>query len=133
MTARLIWPKLRYEQDLYQPGTPILKKIAHQHLRPPCITSSPSAEAYFPPSRDPLMAHYSSRNCLGPWTHRYGTGWNDSVFLRDSVDELGKTNNAAHPALKAAAIAFFYTGSYHIAQRRPDILFYTNDALTPNL
>ncbi|KAG2337595.1 hypothetical protein BDR05DRAFT_952529 [Suillus weaverae] len=45
----------------------------------------------------------------------------ESLFLCDSVDELGKTNNAAHPALKAADIAFFYTGSYHIAHRRPDI------------
>ncbi|KAG1730974.1 uncharacterized protein EDB91DRAFT_1252409 [Suillus paluster] len=45
----------------------------------------------------------------------------DSVFLCDSVDELGKTNNTAHPALKAAAIAFFYTGSYCITHRRPDI------------
>ncbi|KAG1723785.1 uncharacterized protein EDB91DRAFT_1255520 [Suillus paluster] len=45
----------------------------------------------------------------------------NSVFLHDGVDELGKTNNAAHPALKAAAIAFCYTGSYHIAHRRPDI------------
>ncbi|KAG2337205.1 hypothetical protein BDR05DRAFT_952787 [Suillus weaverae] len=44
-----------------------------------------------------------------------------SLFLCDGVDELGKTNNAAHPALKAAAIAFFYTGSYHITHRRPDI------------
>ncbi|KAG1732614.1 uncharacterized protein EDB91DRAFT_1251662 [Suillus paluster] len=44
-----------------------------------------------------------------------------TVFLRNSVDELGKTNNAAHPALKAAAIAFFYTGSYCIAHRRPNI------------
>ncbi|KAG1845930.1 hypothetical protein C8R48DRAFT_677960 [Suillus tomentosus] len=43
------------------------------------------------------------------------------LFLRNGVDELGKTNNAAHPALKAAAITFFYTGSYHIAHRRPDI------------
>ncbi|KIM50981.1 hypothetical protein SCLCIDRAFT_37888, partial [Scleroderma citrinum Foug A] len=44
-----------------------------------------------------------------------------SMFLRDSLDENGKTRNFAHPALKAAIIKFFYTGSYRIAHRRPDI------------
>jgi Domain of unknown function (DUF6532) len=45
----------------------------------------------------------------------------DSLFLRNGVDELGKTNNAAHPALREAAISFLYTGSYRVARRRPDI------------
>ncbi|KAG1868172.1 hypothetical protein C8R48DRAFT_131700 [Suillus tomentosus] len=45
----------------------------------------------------------------------------DSAFLRYGVDELGKTQNAAHPALREAVIAFFYTGSYRVARRRPDI------------
>ena len=33
----------------------------------------------------------------------------------------GKTNNFAHPALKEAAIKFFYTGSYHIANKHPNL------------
>ncbi|KAG2368014.1 hypothetical protein BDR07DRAFT_1478614 [Suillus spraguei] len=45
----------------------------------------------------------------------------DSAFLHYGVDELGKTQNAAHPALREAVIAFFYTGSYRVARRRPDI------------
>ncbi|KIM56117.1 hypothetical protein SCLCIDRAFT_51974, partial [Scleroderma citrinum Foug A] len=44
-----------------------------------------------------------------------------SMFPRDSLDENGKTRNFAHPALKAAIIKFFYTGSYRIVHRRPDI------------
>ncbi|KAG1893324.1 uncharacterized protein F5891DRAFT_1196555 [Suillus fuscotomentosus] len=45
----------------------------------------------------------------------------DSAFLCYGMDELGKTQNAAHPALHEAVIAFFYTGSYRVARRRPDI------------
>ncbi|KAG1788471.1 uncharacterized protein HD556DRAFT_1447868 [Suillus plorans] len=45
----------------------------------------------------------------------------DSAFLRYGVDELGKTQNAAHPALREAVIAFFYTGSHRVTRRRPDI------------
>ncbi|KIM57292.1 hypothetical protein SCLCIDRAFT_88556, partial [Scleroderma citrinum Foug A] len=33
----------------------------------------------------------------------------------------GKTWNFAHPALKDVLIKFFYTGSYRIAHRRPEI------------
>ncbi|KIM60159.1 hypothetical protein SCLCIDRAFT_26800 [Scleroderma citrinum Foug A] len=46
-----------------------------------------------------------------------------SLFLRDGVDENGKTRNFAHPALKDVTIKFFYTGSYHIAQQRTDIFW----------
>ncbi|KAG2359792.1 hypothetical protein BDR07DRAFT_1487786 [Suillus spraguei] len=45
----------------------------------------------------------------------------DSTFLHYGVDELGNTQNAAHLVLHEAVIAFFYTGSYCIAHRRPDI------------
>ncbi|KAG0698027.1 hypothetical protein DFH29DRAFT_1082051 [Suillus ampliporus] len=45
----------------------------------------------------------------------------DSLFLRNGMDDLGKTNNAAHPALREAAISFLYTGSYRVAHRRPEI------------
>ncbi|KAG2139772.1 hypothetical protein DEU56DRAFT_912036 [Suillus clintonianus] len=45
----------------------------------------------------------------------------DSLFLRDGVDKLGKTRNFAHPGLREATILFLYTGSYCIARRRPEI------------
>ncbi|KAF8431752.1 hypothetical protein L210DRAFT_3507708 [Boletus edulis BED1] len=44
----------------------------------------------------------------------------DSFFLRGGFDQQGKTNNFAHPALMEVAIRFFYTGSYRIADKRPD-------------
>lgn len=33
----------------------------------------------------------------------------------------GKMNNFTHPALKEATIEFFYTGSYHIADKHPNL------------
>ncbi|KAG1834305.1 hypothetical protein DFJ58DRAFT_847627 [Suillus subalutaceus] len=45
----------------------------------------------------------------------------ESLFLRFGVDEMGKTRNFAHPALREVAIAFFYTGPYRITQRMPEI------------
>ncbi|KAG1846445.1 hypothetical protein F4604DRAFT_1936432 [Suillus subluteus] len=45
----------------------------------------------------------------------------DSTFLRYGVDEFSKTQNAAHPVLCEAVITFFYTSSYCVAHRRPDI------------
>ncbi|KAG2091186.1 uncharacterized protein F5147DRAFT_657970 [Suillus discolor] len=34
---------------------------------------------------------------------------------------IGKNQNVAHPALHEAVILFFYTGSYRIARRRPEV------------
>ncbi|KAG1753546.1 uncharacterized protein EDB91DRAFT_1077292 [Suillus paluster] len=44
-----------------------------------------------------------------------------SKFLRDGMDEQGKTRNFANPALCDAVIMFMYTGPYRIARRHPDI------------
>lgn len=44
-----------------------------------------------------------------------------SEFLRDGLDENGKTRNFANPALREAVIIFFYTGPYRVAQERPEI------------
>ena len=62
-----------------------------------------------------------------------------SVFLRNGFDDnvcpfftsalyyflfiQGKMNNFAHLALKDAIIDFFYTGSYHIAEKWPNIFW----------
>ncbi|KAG1864964.1 hypothetical protein DFJ58DRAFT_724519 [Suillus subalutaceus] len=35
--------------------------------------------------------------------------------------ENGKTENASHPVLHEASISFFYTGSYRVARRRPEV------------
>ncbi|KAG1847694.1 hypothetical protein DFJ58DRAFT_730105 [Suillus subalutaceus] len=45
----------------------------------------------------------------------------DAIFLRNGVDENGKTENASHPVLREASISFFYTGSYRVARRRPEV------------
>lgn len=59
---------------------------------------------------------------LSAWVENTATDFlDDSMFLRDGVDELGKTKNFAHPGLREATILFLYTGSYRIARRRPDI------------
>ncbi|KAG2743723.1 hypothetical protein P692DRAFT_20745308, partial [Suillus brevipes Sb2] len=42
------------------------------------------------------------------------------LYLRFGIDENGRTRNFANPALRDASIAFFYTGPYRIARRRPD-------------
>ncbi|KAG1728263.1 uncharacterized protein EDB91DRAFT_1162438 [Suillus paluster] len=42
------------------------------------------------------------------------------LFLRFGKDHNGRTRNFANPALHNATIAFFYTGPYRIAWRRPD-------------
>ncbi|KAG1807236.1 hypothetical protein EV424DRAFT_1543952 [Suillus variegatus] len=42
------------------------------------------------------------------------------LYLRFGIDENGKTRNFANPALRDTSIAFFYTGPYRIARRRPD-------------
>ncbi|KAG2122773.1 hypothetical protein DEU56DRAFT_917668 [Suillus clintonianus] len=45
----------------------------------------------------------------------------DSLFLRNGFDINGKTNNFANPALREAVVIFYYTGSYRLARRRPDL------------
>ncbi|KAG2115110.1 uncharacterized protein F5147DRAFT_769572 [Suillus discolor] len=84
-----------------------LKKIA--------ISIMPSMYNLIPSAEVPPQAHTA-------WVENAAAELLDkSLFLCNSVDELWITNNAAHPALQAATITFFYTGSYHITHRRPDI------------
>jgi hypothetical protein len=45
----------------------------------------------------------------------------DGIFLCNGVDNQGKTENASHPVLREAAISFFYTGSYCVTCRRPEV------------
>ncbi|KAG2740714.1 hypothetical protein P692DRAFT_20753860 [Suillus brevipes Sb2] len=84
-----------------------LKKIATSLV--------PSLYDIIPPSSVPAQERAA-------WVEEAATDLlKDSTFLRYGVDELGKTQNAAHPALREVVIAFFYTGSYRVACRRPDI------------
>jgi hypothetical protein len=89
-----------------------LKKIATSLV--------PSLYDIIPPSSVPAQERAA-------WVEEAATDLlKDSTFLRYGVDELGKTQNAAHPALREVVIAFFYTGSYRVARRRPDpsVIFY---------
>ncbi|KAG1882344.1 hypothetical protein F4604DRAFT_1921484 [Suillus subluteus] len=45
----------------------------------------------------------------------------DTIFLCNGVDDNGKTENTSHPVLCEASISFFYTGSYCVARRRPEV------------
>lgn len=84
-----------------------LKKIATSLV--------PSLYDIIPPSSVPAQERAA-------WVEEAATELlEESAFLRYGVDEHGKTQNAAHPALREVVIAFFYTGSYRVARRRPDI------------
>ncbi|KAG0703854.1 hypothetical protein DFH29DRAFT_998102 [Suillus ampliporus] len=86
-----------------------LKKIA--------IAITPSVYSLVPPATIPIQERAG-------WVQNAATDWlDDSLFLRDGVDELGKTRNFAHPGLHEATILFLYTGSYCIARRRPEIFW----------
>ncbi|KAG1817266.1 uncharacterized protein BJ212DRAFT_1480496 [Suillus subaureus] len=87
----------------------------HSNLKKIAISIMPSMYNLIPPAEVPPQA------CTA-WVENAASELLDkSFFLHDSVDDLGKTNNTAHPALKAAAVAFFYTGSYRITHRRPNV------------
>ncbi|KAI6016823.1 hypothetical protein PISMIDRAFT_15759 [Pisolithus microcarpus 441] len=43
------------------------------------------------------------------------------MFLRNGVDEDGRTNNLAHPALLGVIIDFFYPGTSSIGQLFPEV------------
>ncbi|KAG1765882.1 hypothetical protein EV702DRAFT_1204408 [Suillus placidus] len=107
-----VWPDRKHDMTklLYEDLSTWrsnLKKIATSLV--------PSLYDIIPPSSVPAQEHAA-------WVEEATTELlNDSAFLRYGVDELGKTQNAAHPALREVAIVFFYTGSYDIARRRPDI------------
>ena len=85
---------------------------------------------------EPLELNIEPAQCVAHIQDTAATLVQQSMFLRDGLDEnvrssldfilsvskiQGKTRNFAHPALKAAIIKFFYTSSYRIAHRRPDI------------
>ncbi|KAG1819136.1 uncharacterized protein BJ212DRAFT_1479246 [Suillus subaureus] len=87
----------------------------HSDLKKIAISIMPSMYNLIPPAEVPPQARTA-------WVENAASELLDeSFFLRDGVDDLGKTNNAAHPALKAAAVTFFYTGSYRITHRRPNV------------
>ncbi|KAG1733316.1 hypothetical protein EDB19DRAFT_1831031 [Suillus lakei] len=84
-----------------------LKKIA--------ISITPSTYGLSPLDDIPIQEHAA-------WIQAAAVELLDNDrFLRHGLDKFGKTKNFAHPALLEAIILFFYTGSYHIAHRRPAI------------
>ncbi|KAG1792882.1 uncharacterized protein HD556DRAFT_1443965 [Suillus plorans] len=68
-----------------------------------------------------LPSHVPPQECA-TWVKEHAAKLLElSLFLCNGVDSLGKTRNIAHPALHKATILFFYTGSYCIACRRPEV------------
>ncbi|KAG1765451.1 hypothetical protein EDD22DRAFT_951119 [Suillus occidentalis] len=79
-------------------------------LKKVTITIIPSTYNLVPP------ATISIQECVA-WVENATTDLlDDSMFLCDGVDELGKTKNFAHPGLCEATILFLYTGSSHCSQ-----------------
>ena len=85
---------------------------------------------------EPLELNIEPTQCVAHIQDTAAMLVQQSMFLRDGLDEnvrsslnfilsvskiQGKTRNFTHPTLKAAIIKFFYTSSYHIAHRHPDI------------
>ncbi|KAG0695456.1 hypothetical protein DFH29DRAFT_880027 [Suillus ampliporus] len=87
----------------------------HSNLKKTAISIIPSTYGLFPPADIPIQ------ECTA-WVEAAAVELlDDGRFLCYGLDELGKTRNFAHPALLEGTILFFYTGSYHIAHRRPAI------------
>ncbi|KAG0692725.1 hypothetical protein DFH29DRAFT_882122 [Suillus ampliporus] len=87
----------------------------HSDLKKTTISIMPSMYDLIPPSYIPPQEHAT-------WVQEHAaTLLEESLFLRNGVDSLGKTRNVAYPALREATISFFYTGSYRVARRRPNI------------
>ncbi|KAG2157191.1 hypothetical protein DEU56DRAFT_905855 [Suillus clintonianus] len=79
------------------------------------IAITPSVYSLVPPATIPVQERAA-------WVQNAAMDWlDDSLFLHDGVDKLGKTRNFAHPGLHEATILFLHTGSYCIARRRPEI------------
>ncbi|KAG1799627.1 hypothetical protein EV424DRAFT_1545921 [Suillus variegatus] len=84
-------------------------------LKKTAISIAPLSYSLIPPLLVPAQERAA-------WIEHAAAGLiKESLFLRFGVDEMGKTRNFAHPALREVAIAFFYTGLYRIAQRMPEI------------
>ncbi|KAI6142015.1 hypothetical protein BKA82DRAFT_4361475 [Pisolithus tinctorius] len=83
-------------------------------LKSVMLATTPSAFNLIPPSDVAPRVHVQ-------WIETAAAKLLDnSLFLRDGFDENGKTRNFAHPALKEAVIQFYYTGTYRIADKRPE-------------
>ncbi|KAG1785086.1 uncharacterized protein HD556DRAFT_1314535 [Suillus plorans] len=110
------------EPGLWPDYKPDMAKLLYEDLSTWCsnlkktaVAIAPTMYNLIPPPEVPMQDRVTwVQNTAKELLH-------DSLFLRNGVDELGKTNNAAHPALREAAISFLYTGSYRVARRRPDI------------
>ncbi|KAH7918128.1 hypothetical protein BV22DRAFT_1134836 [Leucogyrophana mollusca] len=109
-----IWP-------LHKPDMAVLlledMSTWRSDLKKTCIMLVPNFYALFPPPGNNLSDEEHLR-----FTKDAAAKYReDGQFLHNGVDELGKTQNLANPALFEAAVTFFYTGSYSIARKRPEI------------
>lgn len=84
-------------------------------LKKTAITLAPTVYTLVPPSNIPFQERTA-------WVESAATELlKISEFLRDGFDSNGNTRNFANPALREAVIVFFYTGSYRVARKRPEI------------
>ncbi|KAG1865023.1 hypothetical protein DFJ58DRAFT_838759 [Suillus subalutaceus] len=111
-----VWP----EQKINMSQLSVLKlyddlSTWRSDLKKTAISIAPLSYSLIPPLSVPAQERAA-------WIEHAAAGLiKESLFLRFGVDEMGKTRNFAHPALREVAIAFFYTGPYRIAQRMPEI------------
>lgn len=100
-----------------------LKKVAIAHA--PVAFNLLPPDAIAVPARAAWVENAASQLLQQSVFLRNGVDQNVSIFFVSDVMltavEQGKTNNFAHPALKHAVIEFFYTGSYHIADKRANL------------
>ncbi|KIK35461.1 hypothetical protein CY34DRAFT_26606 [Suillus luteus UH-Slu-Lm8-n1] len=107
-----VWPDRKHN----------MAKLLYEYLSTWCsdlkkIVASivPSMYDLIPPSHVPPQQHAA-------WVEEAAMKLlKDSIFLCNGVDDQRKTENTSHPVLREAAISFFYTGSYRVARRRPEV------------
>ncbi|KAG1737281.1 hypothetical protein EDB19DRAFT_1829570 [Suillus lakei] len=112
----------QFEPDYWPIHKPDMAKLLyedlstwHSKLKKNVVMIASTMPGLVPPSNIP------PQECAS-WVEGAATELKvDSKFLRDGMDEQGKTRNFANPALHNVIIMFFYTGPYRIARRHPDV------------
>ncbi|KAI6004881.1 hypothetical protein EDD15DRAFT_2359797 [Pisolithus albus] len=132
------WPRLRMDVDSLTDGlTTVVMQWTQRGVRfePGCWLEKKTAmiqmlyEDLSTWRSEMKKAAISSAHLLYQLAPAPGVECPDRVaFVQDAAATLlnqsilqGKTRNFAHPAIKDVIHKFFYTGSYRIAHRRPDV------------
>ncbi|KAG1798272.1 uncharacterized protein HD556DRAFT_1440613 [Suillus plorans] len=106
-----VWPEQKFNmtQLLYDDLS-----TWRSDLKKTAISIAPVSYSLIPPLSVPIQERAA-------WVeHAAAELIKGAFFLRFGVDNQGRTQNFAHPALCEAVIIFFYTGPYRIARRMPE-------------